>query len=792
MKSKVINKGIWTGLLIIILLIITIFSTGKYGIVIIFVMLGLSFLTTLYSIISSLVSITRTRLTQQSNSISYFKLIAKFILLFLISGTFLYVLSFITIARDSTYFEVPVFFSNAELFIRSLICSFDLFLLNIDSNIIDRLDTHPDLKTWIFIQAILSSLCTAVMLLSLIINRLKAQWQLRAASSLSEQKSHLYLFFGLNTPTELLSADIIAKDPKSMVILIDEANIDDNATGTWENIISYFGHKSSSFSFASRTKTLIAVANTGLNKIGGQTKDGTDILLEVGLSKIKSIIQGLTKVKSDDTELHIFFMGDEEDKNIADLLVIAKDSTILNLPKDKVRTTLYCHARKSGPATFLNEIGVLKQLNIKVVDSSAISVEYLKLHEEFHPVNQVELSSTNKGSVSSSLKTLIIGFGEVGRDSLRFLYEFGALLDESSPADNAIKIPFECTVVDPAMKDLEGGFINSAPMLFKDNSGITLINISANQKEFYEQILNEENCKELNYIVICTGDDDLNIDLSLKIFRQLRNKCNSMKRVKILIRCNSSEKKLLMDKYINFYNLCQFNEENQEELLENPSSDIDKKEKTNPILQIFGYPESIYTFELIIGNQIENEAKEFFKRYQQQSNGKLTWENRRNKLTAAPLTLDHLNELHRKEGQDIENALHSATKIHILKKSLGENYDWGSFTKRYFKSNGLPNQTGHFSSINYPELSKDENNLILNLAKLEHLRWVASMELSGYSLCKDGENSCNEKLKTHNCLVDWKELDRVSSEASQSGYPIDYKLYDFYVVDTTISLNYEQ
>lgn len=750
----------------VILIFIAIFSTGKYGLWLIYILLGLVALYTIASIILQSVSIRRNGL----NYISFLKLIAKCALLFLANGTFLYILTFLRISKSDFWAE----FSNAELFFRSLICSFDLFLLDIDSNIIDRIDDAPALKAWIFIQAIISAVCTAVVFLSLIITRLKALWELNVKTKITPEKSHLYLFFGLNKPSEILASQIGKEDPASIIIMIDEANVKDEDADGFDNILAFIAHRRKSFSYVNRINAVIAIANERIDRIevSPQEKGEIDIFDKIGLTKVKKLLLQLNDKKIRDAELKVFFFGEDEDRNIHDLLMLARDTTLNTLTSGDVPVTVYCHARKSGVAEYLEDMGLRKKLRVEIVDSSKLAVDSLKLDEENHPVNFVNLSTDNPATVSSKFKALIIGFGEVGRDALRFLYEFGAFPDEGSSENNSFRSPFECLVVDENMERLKGGFIHSAPELFNAKSGISFYNYSSHDSGFYEEVLSPENSCELNYVVVATGDDNENLNLALRIFRHLRGNGNPMENLRILVRCNSEDNLDMMSRYIAFHNEAHA-----------PGGDVG-------ILKIFGNPKSIFTYDLIIGDKIEEEAKAYYDRYRTQANEKETWEERRMKLTKEPVSLDNLRKLRRKEGQDIENALHASTKINILKKSLGERYDYQDFCRRYFtKDKKVSSGTGIGESKRslYPELTDDEFKIVLNLAMLEHIRWIASHELMGYRTCSPDEGT-DEKTGKHSCLVPWQDLDEVSRLSSTPDFTIDYKKYDFFVVDTTINL----
>lgn len=74
------------------------------------------------------------------------------------------------------------------------------------------------------------------------------------------------------------------------------------------------------------------------------------------------------------------------------------------------------------------------------------------------------------------------------------------------------------------------------------------------------------------------------------------------------------------------------------------------------------------------------------------------------------------------------------------------------------------------------ECSKEEERLLLNMARVEHERWIASHKLMGYTY--DQDTDCVPKH--HKCLCLWNELDEV------------IRSYDYNVVDTTIKMAYKE
>lgn len=75
---------------------------------------------------------------------------------------------------------------------------------------------------------------------------------------------------------------------------------------------------------------------------------------------------------------------------------------------------------------------------------------------------------------------------------------------------------------------------------------------------------------------------------------------------------------------------------------------------------------------------------------------------------------------------------------------------------------------------------------MLNLAKLEHLRWMASHAILGYTCAPAGQTGCDERTRTHNCLRPWNLIDRIPETQMWGGG--SYRLYDYVVVETTVLL----
>lgn len=326
--------------------------------------------------------------------------------------------------------------------------------------------------------------------------------------------------------------------------------------------------------------------------------------------------------------------------------------------------------------------------------------------------------------------------------------------------------------------------MSSMPGIFKlnndrfENNSIRFEQIDYSSQEFYTSIfLKDKFLATVNYIVISIGNNDEAIALAARLFNQIRRVREDISNLRIFVRCTDNNKVEGIRKIADHYNF-----------------GYADGEKNTPIIHIFGQPEKTYTYDLVVSDRLIEDGKQFHEEYRKFSGDGDSWV-RRNKLlteTGTP-NIEKLRKLRRQEAQDIANALHAGTKIILLKSAMATlakeketAIDWYSFYLRYFNFDGSTNVDGFRNSIHYPGLSDEENEIILRLAQLEHLRWIAAHELMGYIFNKGG-TSCDERTMKHNCLCSWNELDGQSN--LHTDWKCDYKKYDFCVVDTTIALN---
>lgn len=672
---------------------------------------------------------------------------------------------------------------GAELLLRSAIASLDLFLMDIDSNILDAIQGHDVLKGMIVCASFAAVICTVILILSLVLSRLMAYLHVQHIT-VDNKHNHLYVFFGLNDASKLLANDIYANDSHSVIVFVENSQNGENEQGedqtdSWKNIVNILILRRKTFTDTREDeRRALAIASCMVSSL---EEDTNDVWGNVGLDTVKKLLKMLAM--TNDGELHVFFLSEDRDTNVRSSAIMAKDKLV---GCSSYKTIIYCHARRNGVNRVIEDMGLEdeKRTEIRILDSSHLAIEHLKRNVANHPINFVEvqtLKDDNPGTVSSKFVSMVMGFGETGQEAVEFLYEYSAFVDKDSTEHDSKRSPFCCHVLDNEMEKLEGHFISGIPAVLCQRSHSTESETTLNalvkfypydyrSNEFFTKVL-DKIVKELNYVIVAIGDDELNMTVAVEILRYVRRKRKDLDNFCIYVRAYEKGTFKHLNEIAKHYNL----------RLGKNEEDVVKK------IILFGQNEQIYTYELVVKDKYQEEGIEYYEAYRSlqidRSNDEGTWEERHKKnLKPNDETTkwERMSKIRRKESQDRSNALHAHTKIMLLEKTVEKE------NARDLAMRALSQREGRKSTIGYPLLTLKENRLMLNLAMCEHLRWNAAHEMLGYVNNEKG-HECDELRKMHNCLKPWRELD---AEADAINYIDDYKVFDFGVVETSFKLEY--
>lgn len=690
-----------------------------------------------------------------------------------------------------------------EKIFRSATAAIGMFAFNIDSNIFDNINQYAAIKGALSLMSFLAGGCTLLLLVQIIFMRFRASTALGVVSMFHKilKKHNLFVFYGNNHQTQLLAESIrdhyknINSNDYRIIIVEPPLSEDDKEQyDIPKNLIRLFTHRPSSLAEARKKNTFLAVASVDIAEI--PTSDNECDIFEIAnLHSVKKLLN------ASNTTIRMFFLSDNEEHNIACVNNISKDTTVNNLNQIPV---IYCRARRNDIYRAIEDLAIRHNLDVRITDPSNLSIELLKRDVENHPITLMDIDTENNyTTVKSAFNAMIIGFDATGRDAFRFMYEFGAFVDSSSTTKNVRRSPFHCTIVDnkAGMRATAVKTWMPAVAEARNHDGTPLVEFHEcdyNSDIFYSDMLTAE-ADKLNMIFITVGNDEDGLALAVRILKHLWRLRTNMDKLRIFLRCSSSQREALTRLTAKHYN----------------------EGLTHRVIIPFGYEKDIYTYDIIVDEYFREQGRQYQENYARLKGDFELWDLRRELLTGTKkyrkdkvgnkikdengkpiiddvpvylrkISLTDLKSLRRKEYQDMANAIHAKTKLHLLKQVMPMYFDWGDFIHRYFDCNGKPKSSGFGSNIKYEELNEHENKIIRSLAMLEHLRWNASHELLGYVRAADGRHECDERTMEHNCLRDWQELDEESVKtAAQNGWDADYISFDFAVVNTTISMNKE-
>lgn len=535
-----------------------------------------------------------------------------------------------------------------------------------------------------------------------------------------------------------------------------------------------------------RLEELHCITTSVYASVAKMDNSDNDILKNLKLKSVKRLIK-----KTGCKEVYIFFMGDDEEENVKAVENIKRDKTLNDFASkgtkdNKNEVRIYCHARRNSIHRTVEEEQPRENMKVILFDSSHTSIEALKRNEDMHPVNYVNIQ--NDATVSSAFNALVVGFGEVGRDAVKFLYEFGAFVKTGSTAENVMRSDFHCYAVDKDMAAIAGPMVANIPAdifatNFKegrqtDHPLIELLETDCSSVEFYELLT--EWVKSLNYVIVAMENDEVNFSVAERIFRLAMRYRKDMEHLRILVKVHNDADGYFKRLSEHLNRLCEA-EKHSNTPRKETQDHVTMDDKPNKPISIFGSMEEIYTYEYVVDETLVKEAKKFKQLYNTSletlgEKGLSSWDEEQTRLLR--LTNDNpkysptytgVVQLRRKQLQDMANSLHIKTKQTLANRALGFGY-------KHLKEYQLQRKLGttQYKSVDSGKTIPEQIIKVLDvLAQTEHLRWNASHEINGYR-CPDSavESFKDEARLLHGCLRPWQEL----TTQTQS---YDYNIVDF-------------
>lgn len=667
------------------------------------------------------------------------------------------------------------------LFLRSVTASMEMFVS--ESELIEVQEKCKEDVIYMLLFAIthfLAICVSAAFIIHLLGIRLKSYVYMRWPWS---RKKELFVFFDLSQESLSLAKDIYrARKVKDYQIVFVKTPMEESHLErfSFSHILNFADNRNETIEQLTEIGAYLTYSRKSVSIEMAENEWNET----VGLNTLRHYIQRCANTEKYKT--HFFCLSPNEDNNINTAVALSK-----RYSEDK-KYSVYCRANHDSiTESFSN-------LNLKFIDSASLAVMELKKKVEYQPVSFVK-PDTKTGVATKPFRSMIIGFGETGFEVFRFLYEFSSFVGKDSKAN-----PFQCDIIDPKAKQLENSLYLHCPGLEekanKDGVHTVLFHegtIENNRNEIKELI------SRVDYIVVCTDNEKENLSIGITLLNLAYKYRQNSDKLVIFIGFNDNREHKKAQEIAKFYNGC------------------GKKDKKGNLYEFsivpFGSKKQLFTYKNIIDEDVFNKAKEFYFEYQKTSNLLGTdkeydceasmdeeWNIRRKgKKLNCDKGLWNKNELTQKEAQDMANAWHIQTKLHLAGVcSYCKDTDYKCIAKeRRERLFGCINfvmqkllirmkearerdekfkKSHEFILAQIAEYERENNVptgeyciLFENLVKCEHMRWDASNRLLGYRTFENSTSNDKHYLqKTHACMVSYEDL--LANEVLRDTIKYDY------------------
>ena len=575
---------------------------------------------------------------------------------------------------------------------------------------------HPWLA-YLFVITFILAAITSVALVIKAVNRRRAG--LSWLSDNKEKAGISHVFFLGGKIAVALAEDIKKNYPDNPRIFVGYPDPEDNYMdmSIWEKIKRLF---------KSRTEEDLGPFDAIVySRVPLSETVGTDVCGQMNLKDLELFIKNhLCKV---------YLLSDNEKENLHCAEILYRDGCTAEI---------FCRACREG-VNRMYEDAMTKtpSMNVHLVDSSYLAVRNIKNCNELLPVNYVDKGTDKKGHlegwVNSAFNAMILGFGETGREVLGFLYEHAAFVNKEFK-----KSPFSCVVMDKQMGNLEQAYRKSFPGM-NESVGVTFMPCEIGSNKFWEDI--SDRIHELNYVVVCLGDDRLNLHIAVDLVEYaFRNGKDLSKNFVVLV---AQEDPTHLDTItLNHYN---------------------KIGQYHNCIRTFGNRIDVWTYDNITNDSLKARAKNYFAGYMRAQGDtrdpEVLWKNREKEIEETPDYALHAKRV-RQRSQDYANCFHISTKLALIGPEI---FDCRSDIAKCIPADFNKDQT-HYSGAD-PHVE----TVLHYLAVHEHIRWEASHVALGYTPGK----ITDEVMKTHACI---KNYDDLTPEVQH---------YDYLVIKTTFEIS---
>jgi len=730
----------------------------------------------------------------------FFTLITALVVLFLFSRSpkrdyrWLYILISIililgTVVHSQVMYKIPENMTPPEasdlslysVIVISFISSVQMFLGStriFDNGFQDFLFTEKGVPylNWLTFLFVLSVCVSLFAIFNIVFQRVFSKWNLRLNKPLKPEEE-VHIFFGETKYSRILTREIAGNN----TIIVIEYPKDNDAEE-----VSFL-------------KALTNLSKRTEKKANNDNDNGNRIprLFSAKRNNKRSILYLKAKRKLSDVELSdksiadildlkgideyifrsntfLYFLSDIEKENITSInnIRLRVDQICAGKDENKMICHIFCHAKKEG-YNLSREDDYRNHFDIRFIDSSFLAIRQIICEDpESLPVHFVEINKEgwgqntaekvetseayNLGYVTSDFNAAIFGFGELGHDAFDFLFEYGAFVNETYTRSK-----FHVYAYDKDNDNDLRAFKKIYPGLYKDAEEFIDIDNNADlTKDTFWTSFKNNKPEHLNYVFICAGSDDLN-RVILENFDKCFTTVLEASSMRVMVK-HSAGKHAHKPESIKHIKAC---------------------------VHYFGGDQDIWKYKVISDSAFTFDAKEYYAAYKMASEGLNKrdaydkWQEREIEIYSPNTESIIRKKRIRQRSQDFANCLHLTTKAHLI----GEKFFLlaSELAKSIPSTYQQPTACSVLSEphcLNCPEPQELSKKMLTYLAVGEHIRWVASHIVMGYSW---GPQDSDEE-KTHTCIVDYDSIpDRPDNGVVNFGH---VRHYDWIVIKTALEM----
>lgn len=330
--------------------------------------------------------------------------------------------------------------------------------------------------------------------------------------------------------------------------------------------------------------------------------------------------------------------------------------------------------------------------------------------------------------MKQGLQAMIVGFADSGQEALRFLYEYGSFVGK-----DLLPAPMSIRIVDPEIQLRKGQFLSLAPAM-RDAKCLEWSADTAGSETFWQDF--DTRLDSLQYVVIGMDQGRKNVELGISMLQRAARAHKDMSRFVILMRGWDTDSETL--RLIDYYNRSYCPQGVQ-------------------VLRVFGRGNDIWKSNNLSGKSLKEASIHYLNAFREAGLVRESWEERKNRLgREGNNPLAAYKELRRRQAMDIGRALYVNTLQAFATESIRE------------AAKDIP---AVYDGCHYPQNGPEYTHLEY-LAAMEHLHWMAALEVSGYT-----SGALDELLQTHDNMIPFPAI-RKGEDAHISWLAVKIALTD--------------